>query len=102
VKWRLKILNFLLAWSALAGYSVGHGQEAMDCSMEGFVGQTGVLPLYFAGGGPEAGVWSGREGEVPDVHADAGKLHGLPGGGVLPDGQTKYCVPTLKCCSFGA
>jgi len=61
----------------------------MDSSVEGFGGEAGVLPLYFAGGGPEAGFRTGREGEVPDVHADAGELHGLPGGDVLPDEQLK-------------
>ena len=74
----------------------------MDSSVEGFVGEAGILPLRIAGGGPEVGVWAGREGEIPDVHADAGELHRVPGGGVLPHEQPKYCVPTLKCCRFGA
>ena len=64
-----------------------HGKEALDSSVEGFVGEAGVLPLHFAGGGPEVGVRAGGEGEIPGNDADAGEFHGLPGGGVLPDEQ---------------
>ena len=41
--------------------------------------ETGVLPLHFAGGGPEVRAGCGGKGEVPRVDADAGEFHGLPG-----------------------
>ena len=81
---------------------MSHGTQALVGSVEGFVGKAGVLPLHFAGGGPEVGVRAGREGAVPGDDADPGELHGVPGASILSDEQTKYCVPTLKCCSFGA
>ena len=73
----------------------------MDSSVEGFGGEAGVLPLHIAGSGPEVGIRAGREGEVSDVDADAGEFHGLPGGGVLFDEQTKYCVPIMEMPLLG-
>jgi hypothetical protein len=78
----------LLALPMGMGYEAGHGNEAMDCSVEGFGGEACVLPLHFAGGGPEIGVRAGGEGKIPGVHADAGELHRLPGGGLLFDVQS--------------
>jgi hypothetical protein len=62
-----------------------HGKKTMARGMEGFGGEAGILPLYFPGGGSEAGVWAGGEGEVPDVHADAGEFFRVSGGFVLLD-----------------
>ena len=39
-------------------------------SLEGFVGQTGDLPLHFAGGGSAICLWGCGAGAVPDVFAD--------------------------------
>ena len=59
----------------------------MARGMEGFGGEAGILPLYFPGGGSEAGVWAGGEGEVPDLYADAGEFFRVSGGFVLLDEQ---------------
>jgi hypothetical protein len=74
----------------------------MDRCMEGFGSEADILPLHFAGGGSEAGIWTGREGEISDIHADAGEFHGVPGDRVLLHVQTKYCVPTVVNLNFSA
>jgi hypothetical protein len=64
-----------------------HGKQAMDRSLEKFGGETSDLPLYFTGGGSAIGFWAGGEGEISDVHANAGVVHGLSGLVLLPDVQ---------------
>ena len=50
--------------------------------------EAGVLPRDLAGGGPAVCVGGGGEGEIPDVDAFAGEIHGVPGYFLLPDGQS--------------
>jgi hypothetical protein len=42
----------------------------LDIALEGFVGKTLDLPLYFKGCGAAVCVWGGGERKIPDVHAD--------------------------------
>ena len=50
-------------------------------------GETGFLSCIVASGGAALCIWRGREGEIPDVNADAGEIHRLPGGFLLSDVQ---------------
>jgi len=49
--------------------------------------ETGAVSCAFTGGGPAVCVGDGGEREIPDFDADAGKLHGVSGAFLLPDGQ---------------
>jgi hypothetical protein len=42
----------------------------LDIALEGFVGETFDLPLYFKGCGEAVCVWGGGKGKTPDVYAD--------------------------------
>ena len=76
--------------------------RALAGPVEGFVRTPCDLPLHHTGGGTPPGVRAGGEGTIPHVPTDVREFLGLPGAGVLSHEQTKYCVPTLKSCSFGA
>ena len=59
----------------------------MDCTLEGFDGETVYLPLYFTNRGARLFIGGGCTGTFPDADADVRKIHGLPGVILLLDVQ---------------
>ena len=57
-------------------------------TLEGFGDEAGDLPLHLAGGGQAVCFRGCGAGAFPDIHADAGKFHGLPGVVLLCDVQS--------------
>ena len=49
--------------------------------------ETGAVSCAFAGGGSAVCAGDGGKREIPDFDAHAGKLHGVSGAFLLPDGQ---------------
>ena len=65
-----------------------HEQQAMIGTLEGFWRETGDLSLHLAGGGSALCFQGSGTRAFPDVHADAGEFHRLPGVVVLCDVQS--------------
>ena len=74
------VFIFVIIWDESAISMVG--RVAAIC------GEAGFLPPHLAGGGTEVCLWPGGKGKIPHADADAGKIHRLPGGVLLPDVQS--------------
>ena len=68
--------------------SLPHAQGTMARGVAEVGEQAGVLSLHQPCGGPALCARDGGEGEIPCLDADAGEVHRLSGGFLLPDGQS--------------